>query len=615
MVRAMLKVINFIVGLGLLISSIGAFAATHEPLKMDEGFQFTAKVRDSRTILTEWQMAPGYFLYRKHLQIGTNTPHVKLGKPLYPKGVIKNEPDFGSFEVYQNKVAIPVPVLNAKGHKITLKVSYQGCSEEGFCYPPTDKLVTLDLSKPDPNLSTAEPIGEELATTQTTSDLNEISSDTSEQEKVATILSSGHYFTIIASFLGFGILLAFTPCILPMVPILSGIIVGQNREKLTTSRAFSLSLTYVLSMSLTYAVAGVLIGYAGGSIQAAFQTPWLLITFSLIFVALALSFFGLYEIKFPERLQSLLSSASRRQQSGSYVGVAIMGCIATLIVSPCVTPALVGALGYIGKTGNALLGGIALFTLGFGMGIPLLLIGTAGGKFLPKAGVWMNRVKTIFGFILLAMAIWMLDRVLPGPVVLSCWAILLIFTAAFMGVFAPSPTSGFSRFNHGLAAIFLVYGVLLLIGSSMGHTNPLQPLYASSLATNPSIIAENSTNFKHVADENEVKNAIKEAVAQNKIVMLDFTAKWCTSCKIMDNHTFSNPEVVKALENFVALQADVTENDKIAKTLERKFQVVAPPTLLFFDSSGKELESLRVVGEIGPKEFLHHLETVLKAGQ
>ncbi len=609
----MFKILNLVIGLGLFVISFQADAATHEPLTMDQGFKFSAKVRDNQTVLAEWQMAPGYFLQRKNLTISSDTPGVKLGAPLYPQTEMKTEPGFGSFEVYKDKISIPIPVIASSSNKIKLTVRYQGCSDEGFCYPPTDKNITLDLNEPSALGDNTLPIGKTMNAAPTLPEMNKTTTPpASEQEQAALLLSSGHYATIIFSFLGFGLLLAFTPCILPMLPILSGIIVGQNRAKLTTGRAFSLSLTYVLSMSMTYAIAGILIGYVGGSVQAAFQKPWMLITFSLMFVALAMSFFGFYELQLPQRFQNSLSKASNRQQSGSYLGVAIMGCLATLIVSPCVTPALVGALGYIGKTGNAVLGGTALFCLGFGMGLPLLVVGTAGGKFLPKAGVWMNRIKSVFGVILLGMAILMIERILPASITMLLWAGLLIFSAAYMGVFTASAAAPFARFTHGLAAIFLVYGVLLLIGTSMGNTNPLQPLYSAAPSNYPQLSADNSAHFQHVADENEVSTAINAAIAQNKIVMLDFTAKWCSSCKQMENRTFSHPDVAKALGNFVALKADVTENDKIAKTLEKKFQVIAPPTLLFFDSTGKELEKFRIVGEMGPKEFLEHLQTVLK---
>lgn len=591
------------------------FAMTHEPLTMDQGFKFSAHVKDNQTIIAQWQMAPGYFLYRKHLEIGTTSSNVTLGKPLYPPGTMKYEEGFGKFEVYKDTINIPVPVISAKTEKVTLSVKYQGCSEEGYCYPPTNKEIVLDLSKADPSFAnTTQPIAKSLSPSPKLPD-NPLSSPLSEQDQATQLLGSGNYFTIIASFLGFGLLLAFTPCVLPMVPILSGIIVGQRQEQLTTSRAFSLSFTYVLSMSLTYAVAGLLVGFAGGSVQAAFQKPWLLISFSLLFVILALSFFGLYELQLPTAIRDKLSSASHRQKSGSFLGVAIMGCIATLIVSPCVTPALVGALGYIGKTGNALLGGVALFALGFGMGIPLLLIGTAGGKFLPKAGMWMDRIKTAFGFVLIGMAIWMVDRILPGPVMLLLWACLLILSAAFMGLFSAVSQTHFARLKQGFAALFFVYGVLLLIGSTMGHSNALQPLLNANtpLSGLTAINLNEKTDFKPVVDENEIKNAIQDAVGQNKIVMLDFTAKWCTSCKLMENRTFSHPEVIKALGKMVTLKADVTQNDKIAKNLEQKFQVIAPPTLLFFDNTGKELEKLRIVGEMGPEEFLQHLQHVKQA--
>ncbi len=610
------KIVNFInliiIGFGLSISS-WALGATHEPLTMDQGFKFAAKVKDKQTVIAQWQIAPGHFLYRKHLQISAESSNIKLGKPLYPQGVIKNEPGFGSFEVYQEKVNIPIPILKAKGNKVTLAVHYQGCSEEGYCYPPTEKKVTLDLTQPDPSIKNlTQPIGKTFDVATTLPDIKDLSAPSSAQDKVSKVLSSGHFFTTIITFLGFGVLLAFTPCVLPMLPILSGIIVGQRREHLTTLKAFSLSLIYVISMSLTYAIAGILIGYAGGSIQAIFQKPWLLTSFSLMFVALALSFFGLYELKLPQFLQSFLSKVSNNQRNGSYLGVAIMGCLATLIVSPCVTPALVGALGYIGKTGNAALGGTALFALGLGMGIPLLLICTAGSKLLPKAGIWMDRVKYVFGIILLAMAIWIIDRILPGPITLTLWAGLLIFAASAMGLFSAPNQKIASRFNHGLSAIFFIYGVILLIGAAMGHNNPLQPLYIPKALIANAQNENVTTHFKSVADEKEVNNAINDAKGKNKIVMLDFYAKWCISCKLMENNTFNHPEVVKALENFVTLKADVTENDKIAKNLEQKFQVIAPPTFLFFDATGKELEKYRIVGEMGPKEFLAHLNTVIK---
>jgi thiol:disulfide interchange protein DsbD len=328
-----------------------------------------------------------------------------------------------------------------------------------------------------------------------------------------------------------------------------------------------------------------------------------------------MSFFGFYDLKLPQGLQNSLSKVSNNQRSGSILGVAIMGCIATLIVSPCVTPALVGALGYIGKSGNALLGGSALFALGFGMGLPLLIIGTAGGKFLPKAGMWMDRVKTIFGMILLGMAIWILDRILPGPVTLLLWACLLIFCASFLGLFSFQSNS--SKFNQGLGAVCFVYGVLLLIGSTMGHSNPFQPLYTAAAETNVATAASGEPAvFKQVADLKELDTALSTAKSQNKIVMLDFSANWCTSCKLMEHRTFSHPDVAKALSNFVTLKADVTDNDMVAKHLEKQYQVIAPPTLLFFDSTtGKELAEYRIVGEMGPKEFLTHLQSVLKASQ
>lgn len=592
----------------LAISFQTAFA--EEPLSMDQGFQFSARVLDSKTIIAEWQMAPGYFLYRDKLVIQPVNTQTKLGKLLYPPSIKKVEPEFGSFQVYKDKVSISVPVIAAKDGKVDLQVRYQGCSDGGFCYPPTTKTISLDLHHVAPLLQTVKPAAPHTEPLALALDNSPIS----EQDKVTQILSGGHIFTIVASFLGFGLLLAFTPCVLPMIPILSGIIVGQ-KNRLTTSKAFSLSLTYVLSMSFTYAIAGILIGYVGGSIQAAFQKTWLLVSFSCFFVLLALSFFGFYELQLPGRLQNYLTGLSNRQRSGSYIGVALMGCIATLIVSPCVTPALVGALGYIGKTGDALLGGSALFALGFGMGIPLLLIGTAGGKLLPKAGAWMDTIKTLFGVLLLAMAIWIIDRVIPATVSLFLWACLLIIAANLMGLFAPRQASNGSLLIRSLAIVIFSYGILMLIGAAMGNSNPFEPLQFGLSQATQSQFSEAQQQFKHIANTSELKNEFNSAKTQNKIVMLDFYAKWCTSCKMMENHAFKNPEVLKVLNNFVTLKADVTQNDQDAQKLEQQFRVVAPPTFLFFDNTGKELREFRIVGEMTPEKFLEHLQSVLKNKQ
>lgn len=591
-------------GLLFTFSSVSA----EEPLSMDQGFRFSARVLDPKTIVAEWQMAPGYFLYRDKLIIEAVNADTKLGQLIFPPSIKKVEPEFGTFQVYKDKVSISVPIVSAKEGKVNLQVRYQGCSDGGFCYPPTTKTVTLDLQHANPLTTGISVKPKTLATEPIALALDNIA--ISEQDKVTQILSSGHIFTIIASFLGFGLLLAFTPCVLPMIPILSGIIVGQ-KNKLTTRKAFSLSFTYVLSMSITYALAGILVGYAGGSIQAAFQTTWLLVTFSLFFVLLALSFFGFYELQLPGRLQNYLTGLSNRQKSGSYIGVALMGCIATLIVSPCVTPALVGALGYIGKTGDAWLGGSALFALGFGMGLPLLLIGTAGGKLLPKAGGWMDTIKTLFGVILLAMAIWILDRVIPSTLSMLLWGCLLIIAANLMGVFRTREHSNGSILIRSCAIICFAYGVLMMIGFAMGNTNPFQPLQFNGERTHSSFdFSEHQ--FKPISNTSDLTSEINNARSHNKIVMLDFYAKWCTSCKMMENHAFKNPDVIKVLNNFVTLKADVTKNDDNIQKLEKQFRVVAPPTFLFFDNTGKELREFRIVGEMTAEKFLEHLQTVLK---
>jgi thiol:disulfide interchange protein DsbD len=428
----------------------------------------------------------------------------------------------------------------------------------------------------------------------------------SEQDQIAQTLAAGDTWLIVLSFFGAGLLLAFTPCVFPMIPILSGIVVGQG-EDITTRKAFTLSVVYVLAMALTYTVVGVLVGLSGESIQAWFQNPWVLSVFAAIFVLLSLSMFGFYELQMPNSIQSRLTEISNSQQGGTLVGVGIMGFLSALIVGPCVTAPLVGALIYIAQTGDAVLGGLALFALSLGMGVPLVAIGTSAGKLLPRAGAWMDAVKAVFGVLLLAVGIWMLERILPTAVTMALWGMLLIVSAIYMGALEPvsETASGWRRLWKGGGLVLMVYGALMLVGAAAGGKDVLQPL--KGVVAAGSGAAEAHLTFKPVKGIADLERELEIAQAQNRTVMLDFYADWCTSCKEMEKYTFTDPQVHQALANTVVLQTDVTANDELDQALMKRFGIFGPPAILFFGPQGEERRSYRVVGFVPADKFAEHV--------
>lgn len=570
-----------------------------QPLTIDQAFNLSLKPVDDHTVLAQWKIAPGYHLYRDQLKFQVASPSkADLGTIVFPDGIAKEDDIRGKYQIYEGSVAVSLPIQNRTADKLVLAVSYQGCADSGFCYPPTTRQMTVNFSGL-PSQNSAEAAG-----------AGSLQDSAAPQDKVSQLLSNKSWGWILIGFFGFGLLLAFTPCVLPMIPILSGIIVGQS-EEITALKAFWLALTYVLAMAITYALAGILAGLAGNYVQAFLQSPWVIAGFSAIFVFLALSLFGFYELRIPNSWHHHMTNLSNQQTGGNYVGVAVMGCLSTLILSPCVTAPLIGALSYIGKTGNAVLGGSALFTMGLGMGIPLIIIGTVGGKFLPKAGVWMHALKACFGVIMLGVAILLLSRILKPELTMLLWAGLLIISAVYMGVFTTTPLSSFGKLWKGCSLILLVYGFLLLIGAGMGNANPLQPL-----AIQPAVVVANAAQadaFKIIKNHDDLQTELQKASEQHKPVLLDFSAEWCISCKQMDRSTFSAANVQELLGKFVLLRADVTNNDDVDHALEKKLNVIAPPTILFFDSTGKEIESARIVGETGPKEFESRLQGVLNS--
>jgi thiol:disulfide interchange protein DsbD len=418
-----------------------------------------------------------------------------------------------------------------------------------------------------------------------------------------------------AVFFLIGITLAFTPCVFPMIPILSGIIIGQG-EKISTGKAFTLSLVYVLAMAVTYTIAGVVAGLFGANLQAAFQDPWVVSTFVVLFIALSFSMFGFYELQMPTAIQSRLTQMSNSQHGGTMAGVAIMGFLSALIVGPCVTAPLIGALIVIGQTGDAVLGGTALFALSMGMGAPLLAIGASAGKLLPKAGPWMDTIKAVFGVGLLAVALWLLERIIPGPAGLFLWAVLFIVTAIYMGALdsLPEGTSGWRKLWKGAGIVLLIWGVLMVIGASTGARDMLNPLknLNSGSGGGSATTTQAHLNFTRIKTVDDFKEQLAAANARGQYVMLDFYADWCVYCIQMEERTFPDAGVQQKLSNVHLLQADVTANDDQDKALLKHFSLIAPPAILFFDPQGNERRNYRLVGFKNAEDFNAHLAKTLK---
>lgn len=565
-------------------------------LEADDAFEFSAE-GEAQRIVARWRIAEGYYLYRDKFKFELkNAAGITLGPAQFPPGKIKADPNFGNTEVYHNAVDIILPLQRGAGGAssaapLTLQVQYQGCAEAGFCYPPITKSVALTL--PAAGAETSPPSLDAPA-------------NLSEQDRLARLLTRGNLPLALLIFFGLGILLAFTPCVFPTIPILSSIIVGQGAEQ-DTRRAFILSLVYVLAMAVTYTIAGVVAGLFGANLQAAMQNPWVLSAFSALFVALALAMFGLYQLQLPAGLQTWLTGVSAKQKSGSLYGVAVMGLLSALIVGPCLAAPLAAALIVIGQSGDALLGGAALFVLSLGMGAPLILIGASLGRWLPTAGAWMNTLKSVFGVLLLALAIWMLSRILPAQGTLALWALLLIVSSVYMGALTRlyPDASGWRKLWQGVGIAMLVYGALLLVGAASGAQNTLQPLQniAGASSGKAAAITSEKLPFKRIKSLADLEREISAAQAEARPVMLDFYADWCVSCIEMEKFTFSHPRVHEALSGVILLQADVTAQDETDLALQKGLGVFGPPTLIFFGRDGRERTAHRLVGPEGPEAF------------
>ena len=587
------------------------------PLPPEQAFVAEAIAADGNSLLLRFTPAPGYYLYRDKTTLRLDgVAGVTLGTPRWPQGTPHRDEHFGDVVVYFDQAEVPVPLQRTRADAFTarLTIGYQGCQTGGICYPPMTRTVTVDVPAGSIGAhdvaAPAAPVAGAPADAGTADDVAATSQAAApsapgrpaqaEDTRLANALSGRHWFFTLLGFFGAGLLLAFTPCVLPMIPILSGLIAGRG-ERIGARRAFSLSFIYVLANALVFTAAGVVAGLVGANLQAAFQTPWVIVAFAALFVVLALSMFGLYELQLPAALRARLGAMSDRQHGGSWAGVAAMGALSALIVGPCVAPPLAAAVLYIGQARDPVLGGAALFLLAMGMGAPLLAFGVAAGRGLPTSGPWMVAVQRVFGFVFVGLALWMLSRLLPAPAMLALWGLLALAMATWAFNVASTPRARmFARFA---ALVLGVIGAAQLVGAMAGGRDPLQPL--AHLAGAPA----RELQFRRIKSVDDLEREIAAAQAAGKPLLFDFYADWCVSCKEMEKYTFTDPAVQSALADFVLLKADVTANDAIDQALMRRFGIIGPPGTLFF-VDGRERRELRLIGFEPAAKFVERAQQV-----
>ena len=581
-------------GMGDLFGS-----TTSGALPAEEAFTFDALAVDPGRILVRFVARPDYYLYREQFEFRVIDEGIDVIQALLPDGEPMVDEFFGATEVYFGEVEIPLELSRPAGNEqtVTLEADFQGCWEGGICYPPMSRALRVDLPPATEGIRTeASAAGPAGAVPEVVM---------AEQDRLAAALA-GRPALALTLFLLAGLLLAFTPCVFPMVPILSGLIAGEG-DRMTTARAFRLSLVYVLAMALVYTAFGVVAGLFGQNLQAIFQHPAVLTGFAGLFVLLSLAMFGFYELQLPASWQSRLNEWSNRAEGGTLIGAAIMGALSALIVGPCVAPALMGALIYIGQTGDAVLGGAALFAMALGMGIPLVIWGTSAGKLLPRAGGWMNAVKAVFGVGLLALAVWMLERVVPPAATMFLWGALAVACGVYLGALTrlDEHVTGWRKLWQALGVILLVLGILQLIGAASGGrdwTRPLHHLAGGGAAATPAA----EVSFRQV----ETLEALQGAIASSaRPVFLDFYADWCVDCVRMERRTFPDPEVARRMAEFTLLKVDVTAYNSDHQEILSHFGLIGPPAYLFF-VDGEELPQHRTFGFLNPNRFTSLLDEV-----
>ena len=582
------------------ISGAGNEFTRGEPsfLPVAEAFSLRLDGKVTEPVRAIWEIKDGYYLYRHQFRITSVEDDLVVGALQISPGIIKVDEWFGEVEVYYSgaEVLFDLEVTQRPGSK-AIEVTFQGCADAGLCYPPVTQRFVL-------NGSVFEARSAEKQKT--------IMIDQREEQKLAEALLHESSLLSLLLFFVAGIGLAFTPCVFPMVPILSSIIVGQG-EDLSRLKAFALSGSYVLGMAITYSIIGTLVGIFGAqlNLQAALQTTPVLIITAALFVGLSLSMFGFYELQLPVSWQNKLNQASSMQSGGKYLSVFAMGAISSLVISPCISAPLVGGLLYISQTGDALLGGGALLSLGLGMGVPLMLIGVAGGYWLPRAGVWMEKIKALFGILLLGVALWLVERLVSSSLNLILWGLLLVGSAVYFGTFESRVRAPAEKFIQFFGLIAMIWGTLLLVGGSSGGKdvfNPLQGITSSPVSSASASFESEDRGWVTVKTLEQVRDYIS---ASDKPAILDVYADWCISCKTMEQQVFTAPAVSSRLKAFTLIRVDVTQNDEEDRALLNHFGLFGPPTLAFFSADGAEIEEVRIQGEIESEPFVKHLESIL----
>jgi thiol:disulfide interchange protein DsbD len=584
-------------------TSFGTFGDVNSDfLPVDEAFQPILTAIDGNNVEVALRVTDGYYLYKDKISATVQSEVAQAGILDLPDGEIKTDQYFGEMEVYHGDVFGKLSIARAtpEAMDVNIELKYQGCADGGICYPPVTRVLSVAL----PAATAVSALSSVAATAVPVS-----GAPVSEQARLAQIITGSSMGLVIATFFGLGLLLAFTPCVLPMVPILSGIIAGEG-DNISSKRGFFLALSYVMGMALVYTAAGVGAAAAGLQLQATFNQPWVLVLFSSLFVFLALGMFGMFDLQMPSSIQTRLASASGGQKSGTAVGAFVMGALSSLVVTACVAPALIATLTVMAQTGDMVRGGTALFAMSLGMGAPLLLVGAAQGKFLPKAGAWMVAVKNAFGFMMLGLAIWMMSRVLPGELTLALYGILIFMAGVFLGGLTTLATDspGVQKLGKGFGLLAIIYGAVLLVGSLAGSNSMMRPLAALNTGGSSAVVAEQrGLEFERIKTTADLDAALAMASASGKSAMLDFYADWCVSCLEMEEYTFTDGGVQDALAKTVLLQADVTANDEEDQELLKRFGVFGPPTIIFFGDDGQQRHGYEVVGYMKARDFAEHV--------
>jgi thiol:disulfide interchange protein DsbD len=594
--------------LRLVAAAAPVFAAA--PIPADQAFQLRAQLDAEEGIELTWSIASGYYLYRDKIVVTLDGRRIRIATE---KGEPKDDPNFGMTEVYHAAATATVPaeLLPEKGHII---VSYQGCGENTICYPPIAKtvdLVTLLVGEaPDSNGAVNAP-GNSASSADLSTWGPSTAAATEATETEASMFGGSLLMTVLA-FLGFGLLLSFTPCVFPMIPILSGML-ARSGSRLSLTRSFVLSASYVVAMAAAYGTLGIFVAWSGENLQTVLQIPLAVLAMSALFLVLALSMFGLYELQLPQSWTARLATSAGNK--GSIGGAALLGFGSALIVGPCVTPPLAAALVFVAQTGEVMRGSLALFALGLGMGLPLIAVGVLGARVLPRSGEWLSRVKHIFGFVFVGLAIWMASRVLPVAVTATAWGAMFIAIGLYLDVpamFEEPKWRSASLARAGAGVLALFYGCVLLIGAALSDYGPLQPLISIGMVAS-SMDAGSTEGFQVVSSEAELDKAIDLGRRQGRGIMVDFSADWCTECRLMEQNIFAKDEVRQQLRGMLLIRADLTHYDLSSKSLMQRFAVVGPPTVVFLNPDGSEIREARVVGDVGVDGFLNKVAKAWRA--